>query len=562
MFTYRNLPSSISRHKEQVDLYLSIGDKIRQSQDRNTRIISSIKTLVRETYRTHDRVFPSFAICLSSGTGKSQLAFTLDIPALYFVHPTAVKTESPQDIYEAFSDISEHFFNLLDEDYKSLRRSIRDRSSTRRTKYFSTSDLKSSSFSFKSLGFLVQLIKKVSELSDTRPSERWPKLELEPSLLLEYSAMTCTKAIETLLPLRKNGKLPVAFFDEFSPSRNDRNMFMFYRNIIRAVNLIPFIMGTNAHVVNMLSFTSASGEGRLLLWGYLITELPKVPDSFLEEKINHLKARKTRYQKDFLEKFKKVVKKERPLMVLKYLEALAQFLPDLTPSKESRSAVLQEILSYVFNEFDSRKADLERFFEHQVCYFESTYTKSAVGSRIRGEIIKNHLGYLNHPADCKADLRRDGIVKVGIHRQNLFYHTDIPLERPRFRIRSRYPQFSEEPLTANSFALCPSVNPSKVLFSKGYRKEYYTAFEAIKQLKLPNLNLESLKVLILSFFLTSRSLFSLDLMDYVGVVSENGLNTSFILWVARNTCLEESINCREFHLEQTPMIYAISKFTL
>lgn len=130
---------------------------------------------------------------------------------------------------------------------------------------------------------------------------------------------------------------------------------MFFRNFIRAADLIPFIMGTNTHVVDMPSFTDASGNSQLPLWAYLITELPKYPESLLKEKFAILKTQRPQYQKDFLSKFQSVVIHERPLFASRYIEALEQNISNLSPSKESRSDLLRKILMHGFEEFNTRK---------------------------------------------------------------------------------------------------------------------------------------------------------------------------------------------------------------
>lgn len=206
---YQNIPLSNAKSKE-LALYLSIGEKIQSGEDHNTQIISSIEFLAQETYRSGEEIMPSFAVCLSSGTGKSQLAFTLKIPALYFVHPSSLRTEAPQPIYSAFSRISRRFFRLLTEDYNTLISLVPN------ILYFSTDDIKESKVSFKSLGFLVKLILIVSELSLSHPSERWPKLELDASITIHISGMTFYSAAKELMALRKSQRLPVIFLDEFN----------------------------------------------------------------------------------------------------------------------------------------------------------------------------------------------------------------------------------------------------------------------------------------------------------------------------------------------------------
>ena len=95
-----------------------------------------IKEMTDLTGDTYEKVVgfpakwaPSFIVCSSSGTGKTQLPFSLNIPLLYFCCENAANPTNPtnsQQIYTIYSEISEYFMKLLNADFLMFIKALKE----------------------------------------------------------------------------------------------------------------------------------------------------------------------------------------------------------------------------------------------------------------------------------------------------------------------------------------------------------------------------------------------------------------------------------------------------
>ncbi len=114
---------------------------------------------------------------------------------------------------------------------------------------------------------------------------------MELSESIKYSPLTFTEAQNQLQFILDNEKLeilPLIFLDEFnvlkSSKRKERAQYSFYRNVFRMAKLIPVLMGTNAHIANMITTGKDSGL-KNMVWAFIFHKLPSYPMSVLTESV-------------------------------------------------------------------------------------------------------------------------------------------------------------------------------------------------------------------------------------------------------------------------------------
>ena len=96
---------------------------------------------------------PYWIVCSSSGTGKSQMAYTLSLPVAYFIMTEGTDSTN-QDLYKPFSDISTKFFNIYSNEYREY---IAKHPESYKLSMGSLPDLHS--YKFEIVGFIVSLFR-------------------------------------------------------------------------------------------------------------------------------------------------------------------------------------------------------------------------------------------------------------------------------------------------------------------------------------------------------------------------------------------------------------------
>jgi hypothetical protein len=188
-----------------------------------------------------------------SGLGKTQLPFAFKAADVKVCHLTMTGTTS-QKIYVSFSSLSKLFTTALRDDLNKG--------------YFVESDslnsellVQNSTLQLRTVGFIFSIMG--VPYADSLP---W----------------TVTKLRDCISNLESKQNLPIFFLDEVLPHHDDSRdhtiqdlvvNVRFARNLLRAVGLVPVLMGTNSYAANLMTAATASRTSSSV-WCELITELP------------------------------------------------------------------------------------------------------------------------------------------------------------------------------------------------------------------------------------------------------------------------------------------------
>ena len=124
---------------------------------------------------------PFIFICTSSGTGKTQLPFSIDIPLIYLVFNEKI-VRGPQNfsdlsgkpnqhIYLYYTDISQCFLSCLEKDYNSIMRSPENEEFRKNNlPKLETPDIERPLYL---IGFIIEIYKNLLELRKHYKNESW-----------------------------------------------------------------------------------------------------------------------------------------------------------------------------------------------------------------------------------------------------------------------------------------------------------------------------------------------------------------------------------------------------
>lgn len=305
-----NVPISILKFSSQgknldvLEKYLSVGKYISSAPETVNfmKLISSISNKVspyqeyftgnnpkpgnhQSDYFTKEYVTeqPFVFICASSGTGKTQLPFSINMPFVYLINNSDMlkssEQNSNQEIYKIFFDISNIFLNCV----------IADRDVVCESDYKYKRGVDYNSMI---AGFFVTLFSLITEYrKGLDKEENWSLSQIKALKLISdpivINRITVDKAREEIGRMCRNDQnlLPLVFLDE-SQKTSDSNFLRDYktlRKIIRNIGLIPVFMGTNANLVNFVNNdnTGGSREDQGSVWAYLIYKLAHPSEKFL-----------------------------------------------------------------------------------------------------------------------------------------------------------------------------------------------------------------------------------------------------------------------------------------
>ena len=246
--------------KSELIKYINRGKQLRTD---NQYISENIHNEVMRDAKT-PRLF--YFIEASSGLGKSQLAESLSMPVIY------IPLTTTQKIYKCFSAVSEAAHDVVTSDYNRLRSEFGD--SLR-----SSNILMNFSAKLRTAGLLLSLFKEVYGKTN---EESFKILSgYNGKRILRYTSKSIMEAEneiqESLFAARiKKLAVPVFFIDEV-PSHEDTNAHndcIFLRNIIRSMNCICIMSGTEAALLD--AFEKSRREGMCVDDEYfrLISKLP------------------------------------------------------------------------------------------------------------------------------------------------------------------------------------------------------------------------------------------------------------------------------------------------
>ena len=403
---------------------------------------------------------------LTTALGVLPLALSFNCPFLYFLYST--KTEQP--VYRCFKEQSEKLKELFLQDLK------------RHSGKVSVDFVKASTEPFKSVGFIVELIKQVKSRYDT--SGRNPaEIQVEVQSL-QFKSLTLAEGRAALADVFKSDIyfFPI-IFDECaiqplyrSANRGDvdermsARLFTFMRSIVRCLLCMPVFMGTNAQAANFLGVSQimeeiGSGSYDLCCWCILWHRPPGVPNDVMTETFGMIRKvvsdwrGQNSFPSDSLLNFlEKYLAFERPL----FLVYAVQYIKFFCENEESYCNSDEEFMSLLFEdimeEFIYRKSLVELINCGQVAYM-SAYTwdrgirdtpRNAGENLVKTSIptdlyINSHLGYLSaRPDNVRFPKYATIATKIKKKKYERVYLKDHLQD---FAITTSFEPFNEAPLT-------------------------------------------------------------------------------------------------------------------
>jgi hypothetical protein len=232
-------------------------------------------------------ISPYIAVIASSGSGKSQLPFSLaarNIACIRFVMESGTP-QADQPIYQSCRSFSTYFHDCLEDDIVTLKRNgVNNVCSTEIFKRFSILKLP-----LRTIGFLQQVIDGVLHgtldgLNDdfTHQSDT---LKCGPISFQQFEAFAKKMASE-MVRTKKKFEMPVIFLDEYNMSKNEldkhpeNSLYIFARNLVRLLGLVCVTMGTDSVALNLINLPSPGstrsrcGEAGPVPWVYVVHQLP------------------------------------------------------------------------------------------------------------------------------------------------------------------------------------------------------------------------------------------------------------------------------------------------
>lgn len=475
----------------EVERFKKVGEKLVNSYEmvKFRQLISDIsrKKSADAIYNVFPDMFkssvgwqPFVFVCCSSGTGKTQIPFTLckgDIPFLYMLDKVKVPEDESditgQKVYHLFETISGKFDEACTADKAVIRRVLKKE----KLNYIGLNNfekIKEKGTKLKSAGFIVAVLEQLAEAHRRRQGDfDWIDAQLSIDLdnlnYVEKDLETAARDIDNIrLQMRGVTLKPLVFLDECVTS--DKNMmFLFKRSLIRSLNLIPVIMGTDSKLHNIVrkskKFYRSGGDDDV--WGFVFHLLPEYPIEELQQKADELKNSFDRQEADYDRKVRFVdviaecLVHERPLFVSPALDELERMVISegaFNPG-ESLQAVLKSIHTVFLNRKDAnddfRDAQL-RFLQH---HYDSIYTLEA--TKINTD-VNSHLGMLFDP--CNGDLKdkhddeidrrleaSTGIITLALnHLHGVCYVLNG--SKSKFVVNEYFASFKRAPLSTLAFA--------------------------------------------------------------------------------------------------------------
>ena len=272
-------PNFPSDHFTVIKDFLELGLDVGKSEQ-----IKEFKTLIGDIYQrtstyTH---LPFIFVCGSSGTGKTQIPFSLspEYPFMYFLQDES--SANSQLIYKPFLNLTRYFEKYVREDYEAYDESLKrprvtveslqhptivNESTGRSVENVKTRDVQTivsetkyqcveisekKEMKFSIVGFIVSLFKEMCVKRGE--GESWIYSELK-DFDLNCKLMTIKEGKEALERIKTDFSLqtlPIIFIDESCVVEGDSGIFQFRRNILRLLNVVVVLMGTNAEVANFV----------------------------------------------------------------------------------------------------------------------------------------------------------------------------------------------------------------------------------------------------------------------------------------------------------------------
>ena len=388
-------------------------------------------------------MYPFIFVGASSGTGKTQLPFALDIPVLYFLYHVDDDTNTDvaegssslsrsdeelgesQQIYQYFGNLSKCFNECIDKDFEEFK--IQNKKQRMNTRKFIKNNY--STFKSETVAFIISLYKMMVDDRKHNSNEHWLISELRAGGE-RIKSMTMSDAqieIEKLFGNDSKNR-PVIFIDESSISTENNKESIERYKLIRAILrtiFIPIFMGTNASVINFVGSSGAMKDSRdknmpTIPWCYAIYELSPFSTKKLKEEKEKL-LMDCRLEPDdsrmrFINFVYSRLEYERPL----FCNYIIDYLYDnrtniLNSSSFDPMELMNEILLMVFTKFTSAKRTFSRSLHHN--FYAYDYMQL---SYMLSQLLHDSQEKQEYMSRCNDDSRSHPLAGVPIH-QHLGY---------------------------------------------------------------------------------------------------------------------------------------------
>jgi hypothetical protein len=407
------------------------------------------------------------ALALPSMTGKTQMAFNIRSKRpLYFA------LQNSQMVNNFFHLLSTKLKILLESDFKKAQKIVKSDisyegslmssdSETEKFKHEATRVITLALLrdhllphKFKSLGFLVSLVKECEKLYTEKTNDEWMKFYAENQESFESLKYKPISLFE--LVTKKDVYLPLLekyffFIDEFDPGSG----IVMLRNMIRYLRIPCVLASTNSKIVNLIGASTSSGSGSnppsvfCAVFPKLSTLSHEEIDQFFTEEINcerflelakNVSENEERRMSLLLQFFKDQAKKTRPGVSL-YLFRALKMISESFPKSESLKvdALFQEIIRLMFCSIDRRK--------------ETTFS-SIEGMRANVDLLGGNTFNSKYVATDNYEVNESSLID-----KHFFYmknpRTDSKAEEPclLFRKNKPYPKLLSQPNSENRFSM-------------------------------------------------------------------------------------------------------------
>jgi hypothetical protein len=394
-----------------------------------TKLLSSTKEY--KNYGSEKHFF--IALALPSMTGKTQMAFNIRSK-----RPLYIALQYSQLVNDSFNIISTKLTDLLESDYRDAQdilmskfqeEQVRDQTKLNKktavkeaTKIITLNFLKKYliNHKFKSLGFLVSLVKECEKLYKESTNDEWMKfyaenqeslrfLEYEPISLIEFVAQN-----DVYKPILEKYFF---FIDEFAAESG----IVMLRNMCRYLKIPCVLASTNSKIVNLIgaSMTTASGSSPPSVFCAVFPKLSTLSneeiDQFFNEEINcesflelarNVSEHEERRMSLLLRFFKDQATKTRPGVSLFLFKALKEIYESFPESESLKVDVLfQEVIRSMVVFIDNRKGNAFGSIEGMQANvfllggneFNSRYIPSEISKNRESSLIDKHFFYLKNP---------------------------------------------------------------------------------------------------------------------------------------------------------------------
>ena len=292
--------------------------------------------------------------------------------------------------------------------------------------------------------------------------------------------MSIQEGINELCSIRSDYSLdrpPIIFLDESSVRAGDSGIFQFRRNILRLLNLVVVLMGTDAAASNFVSGKSVSGSrGNKKDWCHIFFKLaPTDPEYLIKNKKKILKIFPS-YGKSLINMIFEFLKDERPLFANYIIDRILNFPARHPKDKNQLVPYFCELLVCMFNEFQDAKVDLKLDLKTEVPFndgqlsfvisihrqLKNNMRNPDIDARMNDDeatkdpiFIHRHIASLEIPPNVIAGEGLSYVTVLSTTKppgNNELFLLNNRSKKTLYKLSCCFPSFKETPLTGLAFA--------------------------------------------------------------------------------------------------------------